>query len=167
VPQYLWSTAIVPGRTIRLARFPSQRGASVSGYVRTPEGAAVNDCPVELLTMEGKRIEAGAPGRRGARPGHSDAVRFPLQARTDVRGFFQIVGPEPSEYQVVARQRERLATGAAIVRPGEEARLRDYLVLEEPYSLEVSVDPPTAPGGGLWTLRPIRLAPFPAPLRSA
>ena len=162
-PQYNWNVQLRAGETVRLP-FATSRGGSVVGYVRSEKGAPVTAARVELQTSRGTAIAPSS--RRVGQPSDEQPEHHPskrLETGTNHRGFFQIVGVAPGDYRIVSTASEGLvAIETVAVDKDKEAALRDFLVLQPPYGLEVSVDPPTDPAGRPWTITLVRLSPFQA-----
>lgn len=150
VPSYHWDLALKAGETRRLAAL--RQGASVVGYVQDGNGRPVAGASVRLQTHDGRPlVPALGPVPRS------------LESRTNERGFFQAVGMAPAEYRLVASSASGLMamTNAPVERDRESA-LPDYLVVQPPQPMDVSVEPPLGPAGRGWTLKVIRLSPFEA-----
>ncbi len=167
IPEYYWDVVVKGRETRPLGAFRVETGGSVIGYMRQATGdQPAADAQVELLTAGGGRIPAKAPADRAPRTATDpdpERLRFPLRSATNPRGFFQVRGVSPGEYRVVAMGGGGdLAESTVVVETDAESALPDALVLEHPYSLDVSVDPPTHPRGGPWTLTLTRLSPFEA-----
>ena len=167
IPEYRWDASQRAGETLSIGTFRVQAGASVIGYIRDLSGGPAVGARVELRAAGGQRIPAAAATQQGAQRAASeleaDQRRYPLLTTTNNRGFFQIRQAPAGEYRVVAMSDEDSAAETTVsVDSNAESALPATLVLEAPYGLEVSVEPPRHPDGGPWTLTLIRLLPFEA-----
>lgn len=162
IPAYIWSYAVTQGRRQVMGPIRLRPGASIVGFLRTEEDGPVQGATVEVLTLSGQRLQS-QPAKRAQRvsPEEVDRLRHPLQTQTNDRGFFQILGVPPGEYQVGARLGPLMAMASARVETAAETRLSDFLILEPPLELSVTVEPATAPGDTNWSLRLLRVEPFP------
>jgi hypothetical protein len=160
VPEYLWSVDILPHGTNTLPPFRMVTGASVTGFVRTDDDKPTKDAIVEILTPSGDRI--AAPARERPESGGKErgpSMSYSLHGQTNNRGFFQLRGLPTGEFQLMAQKGPLSGLTSARLEGDHETRLRDFLVLEQPLQLAVSVEPAVAPSGTPWTLRVVRLEP--------
>lgn len=145
-PLYRWEVAVDAGGRRSLGSVDLLLGASVSGWVETADAEPVSGAEVRLATPNAE--EADAERREGR-------VRaLAVTARTNERGFFQIVGAKPGEYELTV---ERTGAATARVAPvtikeGLEAQLLETIVLQPPASLSLSLLPPTDPYGRPWVV---------------
>jgi hypothetical protein len=118
---------------------------------------------VEALTPSGQRIRAGAEMLRAPSRVRSDRTTYPLNARTNERGFFQIP-LTAGDYLVALRDGSATATATVRVLDGAETRLPEFLVPAAALAIDITVDPPAAPNEERWELRLSRQHPFPMSL---
>ena len=144
IRQYFWDLDVSAHRLTELNHIVQlRRGSAVRGWVITEDGAAVTGTVVELVP----RIvgsESLPPGRLSK---FSEAV-------TD-RGFFQIDGISPGAYIATA-----IADGYAPARTSvrvleNQTTVVDGppLTLRAPRVLDIYVDPPVPPIGGMWVAK--------------
>lgn len=145
VPHYRWDVFVRPREALRLGQLTLAPGASLSGFMRPSPRVVFSGCRVELTGLDGRPILV--PERE--RKPRQDPV---YRSTPDGRGFFQIGPIPPGEYRMVATcdRRRSIAGAAAVVKPGSESRLPDFLTLAEPAALDVSIAPPRDPWGGEW-----------------
>ena len=136
------------------------RGSSISGYVTMPDGRPAAGRTVQVASV--------SPERVGNQAGRRDAIQSAVEprvaaARTDGRGFFQVLHPPLGDVQVGVRELSGMGVASAIVKNGHETRLRGVLQLEAPMELPVSVFPTRAPDGTSWSVC-VRRAAFQRPV---
>lgn len=143
IPLYLWDVAIRHGEMADLGVLQLKSGASVAGWVRNGEGRGVAGARVRLEPQT-----LGFPGERSQAEG---LLALALETQTNPRGFFQLEDPAPGMFVVIAEKDRRRAQRTGIeVHSGLEAQILDPLVLMQPVSLRVTLDPPTTPSGAPW-----------------
>ena len=149
IPEYLWNVPSGPdfNRSLRM-----EVGASVSGYVKKEPGSAAKSVAMELLTMQGESIRGSS----------RDEDRLPFSTEANSAGFFQIRAVPPGEYRLAASHPSGMGMTVVTVVANEETRVDDYLTLEPPMQLSVSVEPAVPPRGDSWTIKVIRLSPLQA-----
>lgn len=146
IPSYLWDVEIQPGEIKDLGRFPLKTGASVVGWVRAEDGSALAEAKV--------RLEPQTFGRSSEPSKIQGFQAMSVEAKTNARGFFQLEDPSPGTF-IVSVSREGLATASRPgieVRPELEARISDPLVLAQPLTVRLTLDPPVGPSGSPWRL---------------
>ena len=101
------------------------------------------------------RRRLGPPAPRTEDLGVLDQLeKASFEARPDEKGFFQIAGVPPGQYELTAEQpgyapaRRRPIE----VRPDLEAQVIDRLTLARPVTFEVALDPPVEPYGHPWRI---------------
>lgn len=151
VPHYLWGVAVPPGRTRNLGALVMQRGSSISGWVRMRDGSASRNCTVVLASVEG----TGAP---------SEPLRS-FSSVTNSRGFFQIAGPPPGNYQVVASSGQGAEASAPVmIMKDAESALTSPLILSLPATLDLHFRPQLGPEGKPWTVTVLKGDENPLPI---
>ena len=141
IPRYYWSVEVPPHGSVQLGELGMQRGGSVSGWCAgMPPGGRVVATLIPASTgRPAEVIEEDRVGRRS------------LSAPVSQRGFFQIAGVPPGEFEIQAT-----ATGLTSARLGvsvmgeNESRLTEVLALRPPASLEVRLEPVLDPDGEAW-----------------
>lgn len=136
VPRYHWRVGVGPS-PVHLGDWTLLEGASLSGWVELGDASSPEGVRLELTPrLEGS---SGGDGRLG---------EMRKTALADRRGFFQLFGLPPGSYSLTARK-DGFAVAERPVRLVEEreARLLQPLVLQEPASFEVHLDPPVDPIG--------------------
>lgn len=170
IPEYFWDVEhrLRDQALLRRLRFVS--GSSLIGYVRNEGGEPAAGARVELRTPTGRQIEPTATGFGTAEPNiHAPEERQSrLYATTNQRGFFQVRQPLPGEYRVVATDENGASAQRTVILDADrETALGDFLGLERPYELDVTIDPPVSPDGGLWSIELVRLVPVTSMARYA
>ncbi len=147
VPHYELEKTLQPGGEIGLGAIRLSSGASLAGWVTADE--------------PGWKAAAARAYLRGL--GRSEALPKSPDASVSERGFFQIGGVKPGQYQVVVVQPgySRAVRGVE-VKESLEAFLNEPLVLGKARELSLAVVPPAGPDGEPWTVE-IRDAPSAAP----
>ncbi len=128
------------GAETTLPTIAFEAGSSIVGWVKTEGGSPVDGASVELLNPDGDPIlSATGPRQR------------PYVVSTNSLGFFQVVSVPPADYRLVARGVD-VSSQAVEVRilKDQETRLTTPIVVGEPLSLEVTVDPPMDPSETPW-----------------
>lgn len=146
IPSYLWDVEVRPGEIKDLGHFPLKTGASVVGWVRAEDGSALAEAKV--------RLEPQTFGRPSEPSKIQGLQTMTLETKTNARGFFQLEGPTPGTF-VVSASRGDLAPSSRPgieVRPGLEAQISDPLVLAQPLTVRLTLDPPAGPSGSPWRL---------------
>lgn len=147
MPRYLWGVPLPPSG-LRLGELQLPRGASISGFVKTPDGKPASpQCNVRVTTLDGHPL-----GPMGMKSHHKNAGQDAFVSRVNLGGFFQLGPLPPNAYRVVAADRGLSGTVGVVVHEDSETRLKDYLSLGEPAVLDVAVAPPTLPSGNTWSL---------------
>lgn len=153
ISHYRWSASVDAAQPLRAGPIDLRPGASVVGFVVTPErNESLRDARVRL---ERAGFHGGAP----APPGSGSLASMALETTPRENGFFAFDGVPPGEYLLVAsKPRYAEASVRARVLADLELRLKNPLVLQPPAEVQVYVDPPVAPDGSPWTVRvvPIR-----------
>jgi len=146
VPVYRWGETVVAGETLDLGEIPLRPGASVVGWVESPEGEPLPGARVTLaVAPAGSLPDPAVRDRLGS---------LELSVRTDGRGFFQLSGVSPGVY-VLSAEVPDFAPARLFpleVREGLEARLKEPLVLAPPAELTLVLDPPADAYGRPWRL---------------
>jgi hypothetical protein len=158
IPEYFWSYKASPSTRNVLPQLRLQTGASIAGFVRTDTDEPATDATVDVLSLSGQSIVSATGDKAIATKRRRQS---PLQAKTSPRGFFQIRDVPPGEFRLAARRGTVLGMGGAHVEAEKETRLRDFLVLESPFDMDVSIEPAVPPDGPNWTLKVVRRNPFP------
>lgn len=146
IPSYLWDVEVRPGEIKDLGRFPLKTGASIVGWVRAEDGSALAEAKV--------RLEPQTFGRPSEPSKIQGLQAMTLETKTNARGFFQLEDPSPGTF-VVSASRGDLAPSSRPgieVRPGLEAQISDPLVLAQPLTVRLTLDPPAGPSGSPWRL---------------
>lgn len=167
IPEFFWDVDNRLGGRAAPLRLALIKGASLIGYVRNEKGAPAVRASVELKTPGGMRIRSPAStGGSGPQDVGSDEQLSRLRATTNQRGFFQIRRPTPGEYLVVATGEDGTSSQRAVsLEVGRETALSDFLVLESPYQVEVTIDPPVHPAGDPWSIELLRIRPVTSVMR--
>jgi hypothetical protein len=164
MPEYYWDVVLTPRATVALGRFRLEAGGSVIGFARDAGGRPARAARVELHTQAGSAIQS--PPRSGSQPSgalEARRERHPLETTTNARGFFQIRRVVPGEYRLIAMDTADAAAETSLdVAENRETALPDFLSLESPIALDVTVEPPVHPRGSAWTIVLTRLVPFEA-----
>lgn len=155
VPAYYWASRIDAGKTKDIGVVELRSGASLSGYVKTSEGALD-----PLLCHVAARPSDLAPGARG---------RAGLTVPVNSKGFFHLDGIPPGSYFLRAAHRGFApATVTVRVLADLHADLLEPLVLRRPRTLDVVVVPPLDPWGKPWRVSVHSMSPeTPEPSASA
>ncbi|HYM61442.1 MAG TPA: carboxypeptidase-like regulatory domain-containing protein [Thermoanaerobaculia bacterium] len=140
---YLWRVPVRRGETNDLGARLFRRGASFVGQVELARG-------VEKRTLIRATV-ALMPGGSTRFVSSAQQKTISRVVRPNEKGFFQIEGVAPGEYQVVA-QLEELASDRRTVKilAEHEAVLREPLVLDTPKSVELTLSPPLDPAMKPW-----------------
>ncbi len=143
VPLYLWDVSSpAGGRTAKLAAAVLRSGASVSGRVVDQRGKPILGAEVRLSDPRGEPIS------------DDSGEKYGIVARSNARGYFQIVNPPAGEYRALARYQAFSSHGSLlVVFAGQEKRFGEDLVLRPPRTLRAIVNPPTDAQGKLWLVR--------------
>lgn len=155
MPDYFWdiNTRL---RNAALSVVPTM-GSTLVGYVRTTKDEPARGIRVKLASPTGDPIPANTTtvGDR-KRPDPP----LDLGVSTNERGFFQIRQITPASYRVVAVGENGTSGQASVViDPNRETALRDFLVLEKPYQISLSIEPPLSPSGSPWAVSLLRTRP--------
>lgn len=150
VPQYYWGMQIAPDTAVRVPAISLRRAASVSGEVHERNDSPAGHVIVALTPPDSSQPFDAPDGRQPA-----------VSTVTNARGFFQLVGMPPGQYQVLARGRDGVEAVVDVpVAENTESRLKAPLVLAAPAALTLHVNPDTPPGGGRWSVT-LRRTEFP------
>ncbi len=155
VPLYRWDLDIVRANDVKLGTMTLEKGASVQGYIETTTG---------LVLPARTRVRAeplAAPG--GPTPGER-LSKAASEARVDHNGFFQLTGVRRGTVRLVVES-EGYATSSVFpleILEGAETALREPIVLDLPLTVDLRVNPPTAPDGGPWVVRATRSSDYSA-----
>jgi hypothetical protein len=164
-PEYLWD---VDNRSRQKASVSLSlvTGSSLIGYVRNEKGDPAIGARVQLRTPGGGQIVPAASTLAG-RPPSSDAHERGIGATTNHRGFFQMKFVTPGDYRLVASNEEGGASGqmTVAVDPDRETVLGDFLPLERPYQVPLTIDPPVHGDAEHWSISLLRLTPVTNELR--
>lgn len=145
-PVYRWSVGVALGEKTDLGALELAHGGSVTGFLLDQEGQARRDARIALLAPSGQAIVQRAEARKG--PGALDA----MEVRTNSRGFFQFTRLAAGGYRLVAKTTDGASASAtAEVQESSETRLAHAMVLAEPVSVDVVIEPPHHPAGASWT----------------
>lgn len=149
-PVYLWDFPIPGGKETDLGEIVLRRGASVSGWVQTADASPLSrECQVKLGPVSAEPDQLGTEDR---------LAKTAFEAKPDEKGFFQIVGVPPGQYEVTAVQPGFAPTRVRPidVRPELESQVIERLVLDRPVIFELALDPPMEPYGHLWRIEMVR-----------
>jgi len=145
-PVYLWGVEIPAGKASSLGELKLRRGASVSGWVQTAEGGPPTaECRLKLSPVRASEDDLRVL---------DELEKASFDAKPDEKGFFQIAGVPPGQYELTAEQPGYAPAHRRPieVRPGLEAQVIDRLTLARPVTFEVSLDPPMEPYGHPWRI---------------
>ncbi|NOZ95599.1 MAG: carboxypeptidase regulatory-like domain-containing protein, partial [Acidobacteria bacterium] len=144
VSQFRWGVRVPAGSTLRLGTLRFVPGAFVIGWLRSEvAGVKLERCTVRLLPYRSGPLDAA----------NTDRVRHRgVTVRPNGRGFFQLTGVQPGRYVLRAEGPgcAPVQAGPFDVVAGSESELREPLILQEPASLLVAVEPPADPEGRPW-----------------
>jgi hypothetical protein len=131
VTQFLWNVAI-------------REPAADLGTIRLVEGSSISGRVVANAMTD---VEIGV-----TRVGTPDAAR---KTAPNAKGWFQLTGLIPGEYELRARGRDGWSSTAERVRvmPNGQVELRNALVLTAPRRIRVFAAPPKDPWGEPWRVR--------------
>lgn len=163
IPEYFWDVDKEQPR--RPLSVTLQEGTSLVGFVLNDDGMPANATSVFLRTAQGEAIRAR---RRSvmteedvATPVHGATPAF--QSTTNRRGFFQLRNPPVGEYRVLATgENGTYGLVNVTILAGRDTGLKDFIHLERPYELAVTLKPETHPAGEPWSIELVRLTPFSA-----
>ncbi len=149
VPQYLWGVQVPAGATVALGQYPLERGASVAGWVISPDAPLDPRHSRVGLTFASLTDDLTAADR---------ARRTRREVAISAVGFFQFSGVAPGLYDLSAAQPGLAETrvGGILVQAATESFLREPLILHKPRVLDLNLEPPVDPFDRPWTLRVIR-----------
>lgn len=143
VPNQRFGLRVAAGQKVDLGPLPLKRGASVRGFVRTPDGnPAPSGTRVRLLSGLGDALEAVADfgGRR-------------LEQPVNQRGFYQLSGVPTGPLVLEAESQEWAKSATPVLVEGAANQVRAAtIVLERPVSMELQLRPPLGPDGEPWTV---------------
>jgi hypothetical protein len=146
IHQYRWEVPVRVGELAELRdAIVLRRGSAVRGWVTIEDHGTVGGAKVEVAP----RI-AGSPAKQGS----EDRIKAKkLTTEVTERGFFQVDGLAPGAYLVRASKDGYASAPVSVrVRENEVTEIdRPPLILREPRTLEVYLDPPTPPVGEAWT----------------
>jgi uncharacterized GH25 family protein len=145
-PIYLWGIGIPAGKVADLGELKLRRGASVSGWVQTAEGRPPSkDCRLKLSPARASEDDLKV---------RDQLEKASFEAHPNEKGFFQIVGVPPGQYELTAEQAgyAQARIRPVDVRPDLEAQVIDRLTLAKPVTVEVALDPPIEPYGHPWRI---------------
>ncbi|HEX6900453.1 MAG TPA: carboxypeptidase-like regulatory domain-containing protein [Thermoanaerobaculia bacterium] len=149
-PAYFWDFPIPGGKGADLGEIALRRGASVSGWVQTADASPLSrESQIKLAPVSGEPDHWGTQDR---------LEKTAFEARPDEKGFFQIVGVPPGQYEITVTQPGFAPTRVKPidVRPELESQVIERLVLDRPAILELALDPPMEPYGHLWRIELVR-----------
>lgn len=146
IPAYLWDIEVKAGEEKNLGSFSLKTGASVAGWVRTEDGKAVADARI-LLEPEALGIPDAIPQARALKA-------MALEVQTNGRGFFQVKDASPGMATVVVEKEglAKLSRARIEVRPGLESLILDPLILTQPLTFHLTLEPPSSSAGVPWTV---------------
>jgi hypothetical protein len=142
-PQTRFGLRVHPGGRVDVGPLRLKRGASVRGFVRTPEGAAAPEgTRVRLLSGLGSPLTAT-----------SEWGGSKLDQSTNARGFYQFEGVPPGAHVLEADSRAWARVGAPVLVEGKDSHVKAArLTLARPSSLELTLRPPLGPDGAPWSV---------------
>lgn len=149
-PVYLWNVQLSAREKRTSDPQKLVRGASVAGWVETPDetplaGAVVTLAPLVVEHEQADRLRAAEH-----------------RAITNERGFFQLTGVSPGEYRLVSRS----SAFAPVVVPVITVRDNTALTWPKPlrhskaFTVQLTVSPPAAPDGSAWRISLTELVPL-------
>lgn len=150
-PVYLWGTRLEAGEAKDVGLLQLVPGASLVGWVIDADGHSQENVHIEVHPPD--------PPQSGFLPDaqvtdHQNSRLF--TAKTNERGFFQLLGLEEGSFDLKARKEgfaeTTLSLGVTLV-ADLETELANPVVLYAPTVYEVSVDPPFDVWGESWDLR--------------
>jgi hypothetical protein len=142
-PQTRFGLRLPPGGRVDVGPLRLKQGASVRGFVRTPEGtAAPAGTRVRLLSGLGSPLTAT-----------SNWGGSKLEQSTNGRGFYQFEGIPPGAHVLEADSPAWARVGAPVLVEGNDSHVKAaHLVLAPPSSLELTLRPPLGPDGAPWSV---------------
>ncbi|MCL4817929.1 MAG: hypothetical protein KJ067_02275 [Vicinamibacteria bacterium] len=142
-PQTRFGLRLPPGGRVDVGAIRLKRGASVRGFVRTPDGAAVPDgTRIRLLSGLGAPLAAT-----------SDWGGSKLEQSTNARGFYQFEGVPPGAHVLEADSPAWARVGTPVLVEGKDSHVKAaHLVLARPSSLELTLRPALGPDGAPWSV---------------
>jgi hypothetical protein len=160
-PEYFWSVEHRASQHVPRMKVSFVAGSSVIGYVRDENGKPALGATVELRTPSGRPIEQAtsrpSPEEQSIPPDRSVSH---LRATTNARGFFQIRQAPPGEYRTTASAKRQLTAQTMVtLQADRETALRDFLSLETPYPVRLTIDPPRNFDGDNWFVSLQRMTP--------
>lgn len=144
--EFRWDVKLAAGTATKLGTLQFTPGSSVIGRVHVESRNAR-----ELL----RKVEISlAP--RGSNAHWGEKTRT-YTSRPDERGFFQVRGLAPGEYDLHARSKDLVANAVRVqIVAGTNAELKEPLVLGPPLRVSVQLDPPLDPEQKPWRVRLLR-----------
>ena len=142
IPGYFWDVVVSTTHPVDLGPYRVRRGASVVGWAKYSDGSSAANVVVTVTSSQAPdQVPPGtAPGRESS-------------ARTNGRGFFQVVDVDGGERRVTASAQGFADTVVlARLRTDAETLVAQPLVLEQPAVLSVHVTPPLDPDSEPWRI---------------
>jgi hypothetical protein len=146
ISHFHWGVSTIAERATNLGTLSLRQGTSVLGFVRGGDGSPPQaGWEVSLRNpRDGERLHDALGGR-----GRPD----PYAARTNIRGFYQIVDVPPGTYVVAADAPGWARTGLVVEVPKDLQTRVKPLLLQRPYRLDVVIEPDSSPSGQVWAVQ--------------
>lgn len=160
---YLWDLHVAAAKQLDVGVLALHQGASVVGRVRGVRGAPGPGCRVTLTTPDGeplKDVDLTEARSRNAPP----RTRT-FSGAVNGRGFYQLLAVPPGEYIAVAEDEQRAQARLPILVMRDAETTVDPLVLEQPRTLKMSIDPPMHPSKVPWSVQILGRGPVPGGIR--
>jgi Carboxypeptidase regulatory-like domain len=143
--EFRWDVSLKPGERRDFGVLELRQATTLVGSVRAPRDAKIDLAEVKVLLEPVEIAEAASEGvRKGMRS---------FGAKANSRGFFQLDGAGPGDYNVTAVAGKLVSPSVRVkLAADRETELLDPLVLAPLRALSIRVIPPLDP-----TLRPWRL----------
>lgn len=146
-PEHRWGVGLMAGKTLDLGRIRFTPGASLVGRVESADSLPLADVSVRLMPANAESAGSAVTRERLRRQSHT--------AQSNERGYFQLRGLAPGEYELLAEKKglAPLRMAPVEIREGLETQLHDPLVLQPPASVRWTIIPPVDPYGKAWRLK--------------
>ncbi len=144
-PSYHWGVRVSPGHPVDLGTLRPRPGGSVVGWLETEDGQPAVGGRLELVPLSGEASDDSLERR----------LRLMVRGTSaNGRGFFQFDGLPPGQYTLTASFRgyPPVQVGPVTVSGASESQLIDRVVLAQPVTFHLSVQPPHDPYGKAWAV---------------
>ena len=154
VPHYRWGVRLEPQKQYDAGVLHLKRGASLAGWAAIEGNKAK---PTNATVRLVRPVPMGADARVAER-----LARPAAEAKVAASGFFQLAGIDPGRYELIVEQAGYASARLypVEIHPDTETSLRALMMLKEPMTVRLAIDPATDWSGSPWHVRVSRMSDF-------